>query len=217
MKAVPYFTGHTHGAAFWLAALFTCVPENLNWKEKLWQGICSFHFQFSFSILEEKCSLTAATLKVWFLILHVAPVLPTSFQNVGIWCNSGIFLHQKNSLLNSCCVPVGLMYLWQPQPPMGYYSVHAAALVRAACGPYGDVRAFGIVLWIPGAWRPSFPMPSHWHAVLQRGCRYYPSCIKNKQTNKQLCPLLPTVSVRTVFYAGLYFLKENTVLLLPSC
>jgi len=161
MKAVPYFTGHTHGAAFWLAALFTCVPENLNWKEKLWQGICSFHFQFSFSILEEKCSLTAATLKVWFLILHVAPVLPTSFQNVGIWCNSGIFLHQKNSLLNSCCVPMGLMYLWQPQPPMGYYSVHAAALVRAACGPYGDVRAFGIALWIPGAWRPSFPMPSH--------------------------------------------------------
>lgn len=69
---------------------------------------------------------------------------------------------------------------------MGYYSVPAAALVCAACGPYGDVRAFGIALWIPGAWRPSFPMPSHWHAVLQRGCTYYPSCIKNKQTNKTL-------------------------------
>lgn len=66
MKAVPYFTGHTHGATFWLAALFTCMPENLNWKEKLWQGICSFRFQFSFSIPVEKCSLSATTPNVCF-------------------------------------------------------------------------------------------------------------------------------------------------------
>lgn len=38
MKAVPYFTGQTHTAEFWLAVTFIHVPENLRLKENYWQG-----------------------------------------------------------------------------------------------------------------------------------------------------------------------------------
>lgn len=61
MKAVPCFRGHTYGAKFWLAVLFTHMPENLKLKAKYWQGIFCSYFQFSFCIPPGKWSSSPGT------------------------------------------------------------------------------------------------------------------------------------------------------------